>query len=200
MPTTLNYRVWWIERQIGAPLNADQSRAFEALCSIAQPYNLPLIHGHWTGESVHVGYASDDSDEDDPAPNRPAVEIWPDGGVVRLRSFDMATHDMGELTALVIHAHRLCVRVDVAAEMYMATDTESTVSEYRPGKHPDYRGEWVDTGEHPRYPMPCLRVQVTARKPDGEHQFDRHPSLADLMKRIERLSEVAATPSDQVTP
>lgn len=200
MTTTLNDRVGWIERQIGAPLTAPQSRAFEALCSIAQPYNLPLIHGRWTRDSVHVGYASDDGDEDEPAPNRHAVEIWPDGGVVRLRSFDIATHDMGEMTALVLHAHRLCVRIDVAAEIYMATDTESTITEYRPGKHPDYIGEWVDTGVHPRYPMPCLRVQVTARKPDGEHQFDRHPSLADLTKRIERLSEVAAPPSDQVTP
>lgn len=163
-------------------LTDDQARCFTVLCAWAQPYNLPLIGGGWA--DAQVGPAPEvDFDPDDEAPRLAPIEVRERWITARLHG-SLATFDFPELTRLVLDAHRLAVRVEVSAEMYLAVDTEATIE--RPVFERDADGtehlKYVDDGEHPTYPRPCLRLNLHPRQREG-HLFERHPTIEEVLAR-----------------
>lgn len=160
----------WVERNTGRSLTDDQARCVRVLCALAQPYNLPLIAGGW---SDVADYEPCRSPADEPVP-LPPVEFGPSW--VMARTFaPMSTFDFDNLTRLVVAAHAEAVRVELAAETYLAVDRESFVSQYDSKTQ-----EWVETDEHPSHVAACLTIRMHPRQREGS-LFERHPSLADVL-------------------
>lgn len=143
----------WVERNTGRSLSDDQARCVRVLCALAQPYNLPLIGCGWADAA---DYDPDRAWGDEPSP-LPPVEFHPLW--VMARTFaPMSTFDFDNLTRLVIAAHAEAVRVELAAETYLAVDRESYLSRYDSQKK-----EWVETDEHPSHVAACLTVRLHPR-------------------------------------
>lgn len=160
----------WVERNTGRVLTDDQARCVRVLCSLAQPYNLPLIGNGWQDA---VDYEPYRAPHDEPVA-LPAVEFGPSWVFVRTFA-PMSTFDFNNLTRLVVAAHAEAVRVEVAAETYLAVDQESFLTEY------DHEtGEWVETNEHPSHVAACLTIRLHPRQREGS-LHERHPTMAEAL-------------------
>ena len=175
MTATATGNAAWVERNTGLTLTADQRRCVDVLCSIARPYNLPLIDGGWRDVATTDDGGWTDVGED--APERPPVVIHPLFVIARLRS-EMATYDGAELTRLVIAAHDAAVRVSIRTETYRQIDRDSFLSRWS-----DVQARWVETDEHPASDAPCLTVILHARQRDGS-LFERHPTIEQAVAAI----------------
>lgn len=104
---------------------------------------------------------------------------------------DLATFDMGELTTLVIRSHQHHVRVEISADAVPAALVIEEPESYVDRDEIARAKLWLRNPE--RWPFeegalhPVLRVRLHARAAEGSRQFERHPGLADLVQRIEKV-------------
>lgn len=138
-------------------MTPSQLRCAETLCAVAAPYNLIVPGGSISS----------------------AVEFRP-GGLSVLVANELATHDSGQLTALVVAAHRNCVRVSITA--------------WTLPQEPSERDERIvtrlleqlnDDSDHGPYTVDDLTVaglEITlyARDPNNDTLYEGHPTLEDL--------------------
>lgn len=88
----------WVGHRIGRELDADEERIVDTLCSIARPYNLHMAYSNDVNKNYGWNFER--------SGNRPFL-------IVRLYT-RIASHDMNELTRLVVAAHRNHVRVEIS--------------------------------------------------------------------------------------
>lgn len=127
----------WINTNTGRTLTDDQARACQTLCSLARPYNLPLIPPYWQDT---VDYNADDDTVH-------AVEFGPHWVAIHILG-PLSTYDNSNLTRLVLAAHELAVRIDLSA----------TTHDWRNDDDPD---------DDEVYQLSCLRIAAHWRKREG---------------------------------
>lgn len=169
----------WTERALDRRLSPALLRCFAVLWEIERPYNLPFLGGNneaWE----HAFDRVDEWDGEDGPPVLPGLTVRADRPMVTARLFtELATFDGSALTRVVVAAHRLGCRVAVRPGLTTVVDYDSAIAncKYNPdtGKY-----EWVDTGEHPRYPQPFLNVQINYRS--GGDGLRVHPGVNELVR------------------
>lgn len=175
MPMTADQVRTWVETNLDTKLTDDQARCLTVLAAIDQLYNLPLIGEGWK----LVDPTEDYPDENCDWPFAAGLELHERFVLVRIRHRGLATYDGAELTRLVIAGHEHACRVSINAGITRAVDENSTITELQRDSD-DGSYDWIDTGRHPTYEVPFLRIQVNARNRDG-HLYERHPALADVL-------------------
>lgn len=168
----------WTERALDRNLSPDLLRCFAVLWEIERPYNLPFLGGNNEAWEHAFDPVDDEWGDEDGPPVLPGLTVQ--RGMVTARLFgELATFDGSALTRVVVAAHRLGCRVAVRPGLATAVDVDSTIADYKydpaTGKY-----EWVDTGEHPRYPQPFLNVQINYRP--GDDGLRVHPGLDEMVR------------------
>lgn len=145
----------WVKRVMKIELTPDQLRCMDTLCSIAAPWNLPL---------VVVGLD-----------NKPSIEVR--GRWVRaVLTCDLATFDGDSLTRLVKAAHRNLVRVDISSTICFSkrrgVDDHVT---FIPDAHD--RARFVEGGW---WPTNALEIYLHHRAASGPYKWSWHPGMEAL--------------------
>lgn len=124
-----------------------------------------------------------------------SLDVWPGGMRVYLaRGVDLGSFDGSEMTKLVVASHYFCTRSAVSAWSVTAEGMWDK-PEIRPNEWRMLmlnRHTLVRDGIRPAshlwpFTVTGLQLTITARQPGSNRLFDRHPSLDDLVKRIQEI-------------
>ncbi len=159
----------WFERQfLGHPptITDDHRRCLEVLAAVAPLYNIVT-----------------------PCPITDAVELWANGGVSIITSEELATHDAGALTRLVVAAHRDLVRV--AVRCWAPHRDEGRAEKVQAYYRDAYDVEPPSVDE-----LRALEITLHPRNPftPGASCWDWHPDAASLAAAAIQAQCAAASP------
>lgn len=132
-----------------------------------------------------------------------AISFWPNGAITALIGSEMATHDFGQLTSLVLAAHQNHVRVQIGPWRPHLDDVRATAvaeqlnSYYLEGWIPIDEDDKPDlyTRDSPEVGVGVLEIILHAKKPEAEseHRWETHPGLEDLIQKCQ--DRLALSPS-----
>jgi hypothetical protein len=131
-----------------------------------------------------------------PCPVIDAIKTYPWGGVSALIVSDMATHDFGQLTNLVLAAHQNYVRVQISPWRPHHDDREraQAVVDERNGYilegfipfDDDDEPDLYDV-DSPEIGVSVIEITLHPKKAvaESEHRWESHPGLEDLIQKCQ---------------
>lgn len=124
-----------------------------------------------------------------------AFDFFP-GGLSVLLGGDMATHDFGQLTNLVLAAHQNYVRVQIGPwNPEHDLERSQAIAD-------ELNGYWLESGDEapydadsPEVGLGVMEIMMHARHAEHEHRWGVHPGLEQLIAKAQtRLDFFGETP------
>lgn len=140
--------------------NDDQMRCVQTLLAMSAWHRLPFV-----------------------APVADSVTLFSHGVTVLLAG-SISTFDMSELSRLVFAAHDNCVRVEMTGWSSACEDDDQSAAIR---KHVADDLEYDDPDE---IVVAALKITFTARSPESESNYDRHPTLEQAIDTWRRQPQM----------